>query len=99
MGFAFEISGSTVPPFLRFQVMREGDDTFCSLPSKQVVLGPNTFLFSELIHDCFRVDESPGPTAETVKTNLIKIAWQVSTSLETTIPFDLCVSNLRAIRK
>jgi hypothetical protein len=43
--------------------------------------------------------QTTSPTAETVKDKLFKIAWQVSTNVKATTPFDLCVSNIRAIRK
>jgi hypothetical protein len=37
------------------------------------------------------------PTAEAGKSNLIKIAWQVVTNTTSAVPFDYCVSNVRAL--
>lgn len=94
-GFAFEISGATVPTSLRFKI-EDATGEFCNLGTMKVGVGPNTFLFSDLTTECWK------PTAtsrkgDTAKAGLLKIAWQVVTNTSGTIPFDYCVSNVRAL--
>ncbi|HET7542339.1 MAG TPA: hypothetical protein VFK05_20865 [Polyangiaceae bacterium] len=97
-GFSFEISGDVVPAprDLRFQV-ETSDRQFCNPASKKIEIGLNTVLFSELITECFRVTDPPAPTAETAKSQLIRISWHVVTNSSSTTPFDFCVSNIRAL--
>jgi len=96
-GFAFDIAGDTVPgpASLRFQVETE-DQVFCNPASKKIKVGSNVVLFSELITRCFAVSEA-SPTAETVKASLIRISWNVVTNASATVPFNFCVSNIRAL--
>jgi hypothetical protein len=60
--------------------------------------GVNTVLFRELLAQCSRVSNMPpNPTAETAQARLLTIGWQVTTNASSTVPFDFCVLNLRAI--
>ena len=93
-GFAFEITGAAVPTSLRFKVENASGE-FCTPPAKPVKLGANTFMFSDLITQCWKAG---GMTAETGKSNLLKIAWQVVTNDKSTVPFDYCVTNVRALQ-
>lgn len=93
-GFAFELSGTTVPTSLRFKV-ENATGEFCTPATKPVLLGANTFLFSDLITECWKAG---GTSAETGKSNLIKIAWQVVTNSSSAVPFDFCVANVRALK-
>lgn len=95
-GFAFEITGTSVPTSLRFKVENASGE-FCNVAAKPVAKGPNTFKFAELYEACWEKTATMNPTAETAKTNLIKIAWQVVTSTTGTVPFDYCVANVRAL--
>jgi hypothetical protein len=98
-GFAFEIKGDTVPTSLRFKVENASGE-FCNIGAvKSVMKGANSFKFSELHTKCWEKKETAmmNPTAETGKTNLIKIAWQVVTNTTAAVPFDYCVSNVRAL--
>jgi hypothetical protein len=98
-GFAFEISGTTVPTSLRFKVENSTGE-FCNIgPVKAVMKGPNSFKFSELHEKCYQPKDTAlkNPTAETGKANLVKIAWQVVTNTTAAVPFDYCVSNIRAL--
>jgi len=96
VGFAFEISGDIVPgpSSLRFQV-RGPDGKFCNYPAKKLRNGPNTVLFSELAINCWN---NGLQTAESAKSGLIRIEWWVVTNSSAITPYDLCVSNIRALR-
>ncbi len=94
-GFAFEISGAAVPLSLRFKV-EDASGEFCNLPAKKVAVGANQFDFAELTTECWK------PTAtsrkgDAAKPAVLKIAWQVVTNDKATVPFDYCVSNVRAV--
>ena len=93
-GFAFELSGMTVPTSIRFKVENSTGE-FCTPAAKPVLLGANSFLFSDLITECWKAG---GMTAETGKTTLIKIAWQVVTNSSSAVPFDFCVDQVRALQ-
>jgi hypothetical protein len=98
-GFAFEISGDPVPTSLRFKV-ENATGEFCNIGAvKAVMKGPNSFKFSELHEKCWEKKETAlmNPTAEMGKSNLIKIAWQVVTNTTAAVPFNYCVSNIRAL--
>lgn len=96
-GFSFEIGGSTVPTSLRFKI--EGPDAaeFCNPGTKPVKVGANTFMFADLVKECWKAPTAATPTAETVHSQVVKIAWQVVTKKGGTVPYDFCMSNLRAI--
>lgn len=97
-GFAFEISGTTVPTSLRFKVENSTGE-FCNYGKKKAVMkGPNSFKFTELFDKCW-VDgaDTKNPNADGAKSNLIKIAWQVVTNTTAAVPFNYCVSNIRAL--
>ena len=108
-GFAFEISGPTVPAkaSLEFRVETSTDfnpasdaDVFCNLPTVKLVPGANYVLFSELVDRCFRIsDDPPNPSAETVQSKLTRIVWRVRTNNSASVPFDFCISNVRALLK
>ena len=92
-GFAFEITGTKVPVSLRFKAENASGE-FCSPPAKPVKLGANTFLFSDLMTQCWKTG---GTSAEGAKSAIVKIAWQVVTNDKSAVPFDYCVANLRAL--
>ncbi len=94
-GFSFTISGAKVPTSLRFKV-EDANGEFCTPKTVPVKLGPNTINLSQLIKECYKPPAAP-VTAETAKSALIKIAWQVVTDTTGTIPFDYCVEDLRAV--
>jgi hypothetical protein len=100
-GFSFEIDGPTVPrpAAFRFKVEAETGE-FCNPATVKIVAGKNRVLFSQLLDSCFRIrTDPPNPTAETVQSKLIKISWQVVTNANAEVPFDFCVSNVRALLK
>ncbi|HEX2674219.1 MAG TPA: hypothetical protein VHM25_25255 [Polyangiaceae bacterium] len=99
-GFGFEVSGNTVPPpaSIRFKVQDNQGKEYCNPATSKLKIGVNNFLFSELVTECW------GPTinsltAETGQSKLIMLVWQVVTNTSTTVPYDFCVSNLRALPK
>jgi hypothetical protein len=94
VGFAFELSGEAVPVSLRFKV-EDAEGEYCTPPAKPIKLGDNVVLFSDLMAKCWG---KGGTSAVSAKSGLIKLAWQVVTSVNTTMPFDYCVSNIRALR-
>ena len=97
-GFAFEISGAAVPLSLRFKV-EDASGEFCSPATKKVAPGANTFLFEDLVSECWEMNAATmNPNAATAKSGIIKIAWQVVTNAMGAVPFDYCVSNVRALQ-
>jgi hypothetical protein len=99
-GFAFEISGDGVPGTkdLRFKVENASGE-FCNPATKPVMKGVNSFKFSDLVKECWKPPTATTPTGETAKADLIKIAWQVVTNDKGTVPFNFCVSNVRALQQ
>jgi hypothetical protein len=93
-GFAFEITGTAVPTSLRFKVENASGE-YCNPAKKPILAGANTILFSDLMTECWKVG---GMSAEGAKSSLVKIAWQVVTNSSAAIPFDYCVSNVRALQ-
>lgn len=98
-GFAFEVSGSMVPApkDIRFKVEGPSGE-FCNVSTtKPIKAGANTFMFDDLITACWK-PVMGAATGTTVKGSLIKIAWQVVTNSASTVPFDFCISNVRALQ-
>ena len=97
-GFAFEISGDMVPSptALRFKV-EDASGEYCNIATKQVKKGANSFVFADLVKECWK-PPTPPVTAEAAKAGIVKIAWQVVTNASSTVPFDFCVSNVRALQ-
>jgi len=93
-GFAFELSGSNVPTQLRFRVDTPTQE-YCSPITKLLMPGANTLTFSDLRTECWTVG---GESGEAAKPNVVRIAWQVVTSSSSVVPFDFCVSNIRAVQ-
>ena len=93
-GFAFEIAGAAVPVSLRFKV-EDATGEYCTPPAKPVKVGANSFMFSDLMTQCWKAG---GTSAEGAKAGIIKIAWQVVTNDKAAVPFDYCVSNVRALQ-
>jgi hypothetical protein len=96
-GFAFEITGDAVPTSLRFKVENAGGE-FCNPAAKPVKKGANSFKFGDLIKECW-APKAGAATGDTAKMDLIKIAWQVVTNDKGTVPFDYCVTNVRALQQ
>ncbi|RYZ06678.1 MAG: hypothetical protein EOO73_15380 [Myxococcales bacterium] len=97
-GFAFTIDGTKVPTSLRFKVESGTPDApveYCTPTAKAVKLGENSYLFSDLLTECWKTGGMPATGA---KNALYKIAWQVVTNDKATVPFDYCVSNVRALQ-
>jgi hypothetical protein len=95
-GFAFNITGAMVPTSLRFKV-EDANGEFCTPSTKPVKLGANTFMFEDLIKECW-APKATAATAATAKAAVIKIAWQVVTNAMGAVPFDYCVADLRALQ-
>ena len=93
-GFSFTISGMAVPTSLRFKA-EDASGEFCTPKAVPVKLGANTIELSQLIKECW-APKMGAATADSAKTGLIKIAWQVVTDAMGSIPFDYCVEDLRA---
>jgi hypothetical protein len=110
-GFAFVVDGANVPApaSLRFKVSDAAGVEYCTPASKQILSGvPTSVLFTELQVKCYAVPippAAPNLTADAVdpntmkaaKSNLVKIGWAVVTKDTAAIPFNLCVSSLRAL--
>jgi hypothetical protein len=97
-GFAFEISGDMVPvsSALRFKV-EDATGEYCNVAAKPVSKGANKFVFADLVKTCWK-PPTPPVTAEAAKAGIIKIAWQVVTNSSSTVPFNFCVTNVRALQ-
>jgi hypothetical protein len=95
-GFAFSITGAAVPTSLRFKV-EDASGEFCSPAAKPVKLGANSFMFEDLIKECWK-PTATAANAASAKAGVIKIAWQVVTNDKGTVPFDYCVADLRALQ-
>lgn len=97
-GFAFNISGTTIPGSLRFTVESSTGD-FCTPPATLVAMGANTFTFEQLFSECWeKMANTMNPNAGTVKNSIKKIAWQVVTNAMGEVPYDYCVSDVRALQ-
>jgi len=99
-GFSFEVTGNTVPgpKDLRFAVAT-ADRDFCNLPTTKIKVGANVLLFSDLAAECWHITDPPNPTAETVQSALVELKWSVVTNTSARVPFDFCISNIRALPK
>ena len=100
-GFAFQISGSAVPApkDLRFQVESADGQMFCNVPTIKLKLGQNLVRFSDLVSECFRSPAPTQPSAESAQSSLLRISWHVLTNTWSEVPYDFCVSDIRAIVK
>jgi hypothetical protein len=99
-GFSFEITGNVVPAPSAFRFkLDDGSTEFCNPASSKLKVGVNTFLFSDLVASCWTTPNPTGPTAQTAQSRLIKLVWQVVTNTSAPVPYDFCVSNLRALLK
>jgi hypothetical protein len=100
-GFAFQISGSAVPApkDLRFQVESADGQMFCNVPTTKIKLGDNFVRFSDLVSECFRSPAPTQPSAESAQSSLLRLSWHVLTNTWSEVPYDFCVSDIRAILK
>jgi hypothetical protein len=97
-GFAFNIDGPTLPTTLRFKVEGTSGE-FCTPPAKPLLKGNNTFMLTDLVAECWETGAATmNPNAETIKSGIVKIAWQVTTKDTMAIPYDYCVTDVRALQ-
>ena len=100
-GFAFVIDGNTVPApgSFRFKVENAAGE-YCNTSALKIKVGVNTVLFSDLTTECWMpTDMSVKADTPSVQSTLLKISWQVVTNTSATVPFDFCVSDIRALPK
>jgi len=100
-GFAFEVQGDTVPApgSFRFKV-EDGTKEYCNPSSLKIKVGVNTVLFSDLVAECWSPPSPPSKADDpAVQSKLIKISWQVVTNTSAAVPFNFCISNIRALPK
>ena len=105
-GFAFDVVGpatgtAQIPASsaFRFQVEDDTMTDYCNVPTKKIQAGPNTVLFTDLVQACYSIKtDPPNPVATTVQSKIVKIAWQVVTNTSSEVPYDFCITNLRAIQ-
>ncbi|HWZ92893.1 MAG TPA: hypothetical protein VNW92_28705, partial [Polyangiaceae bacterium] len=97
-GFAFDISGSTVPTAANFRFkVEDANGEYCTAPAKGIKLGPNVYKFTDLVSMCWAATAT-SPNATVAQKGLLKISWQVVTNSSSAVPFDFCVSNIRALQ-
>jgi hypothetical protein len=100
-GFGFDIEGATIPggTDFRFKV-EDGTKEYCTPKAVKVKKGFQIIKFSDLMAECWQTTDPPNATVTpTVQSHLIKISWQVVTNTGGVVPFDFCVSDIRAIPK
>ena len=102
-GFAFDVEAGTdgtVPVPLPAQPSASTSKTRATstVPRPPRASSParTAITFTDLVTKCYATP--PGPSADTAKSALIKISWQVVTSPTSTVPFDFCISNVRALQ-
>jgi hypothetical protein len=100
-GFAFDIGPGTdgvmtvpLPSQFRFNI-EDATTQYCTPSAKGVKPGPNIELFTDVESMCYAT--APGPMATTIQKGVVKISWQVVTNTSSTVPFDFCISNVRAL--
>ena len=92
-GFAFDISGPTVPTSMRF-VVEDGLGQKCTTPAKPLLVGYNEVYFSELLSECWATEgTSPDPSS------IVMISWHVVTNDAAEVPFDFCVSDVTPLEQ
>ncbi|HYP88697.1 MAG TPA: hypothetical protein VEQ59_11095 [Polyangiaceae bacterium] len=91
-GFSFVITGPNVPSSLRFGIDSD-TDAYCVMP---VVAGKNSFTLAELREQCWLPQNLHN--ASEAKQRLVRLSWLVATNTLTQVPFDFCVTDLRAMR-
>jgi hypothetical protein len=97
-GFGFVIDGAMIPAPKDFRFKIEGPSgEFCTPATKPLKAGANTFMFEDLITQCWK-PAAGAATAATTKSMVLKIAWQVVTNDKSTVPFDFCVKDVVAIQ-
>jgi len=100
-GFGFDIEGDIIPggTDFRFKV-EDGTKEYCTPKSVKVKKGFQIIKFSDLMAECWQTTDPPNATVTpAVQSHLIKISWQVVTNTGGVVPFDFCVSDIRAIPK
>lgn len=95
-GFSFDVEGPTVPfkGSFRFNAQDATGTNYQSPAATAIVKGSNTMLFSQLFKDA---EHSNGPSADGAKAALTRISWQVVSNQAGAVPFDFCISNVRAL--
>jgi hypothetical protein len=95
-GFSFDVEGPTVPVkgSFRFNAQDATGTNYGSPPATAIGKGSNTMLFTHLFKDPFH---AAGPSADSAKAALTRISWQVVSNQTGAVPFDFCVSNVRAL--
>jgi hypothetical protein len=99
-GFAFDISGDTVPTQANFRFLINDGATnqYCSPPASGIKKGPNVFKLADLIEECWlATPKATDLKGNTATNNIVKIAWQVVSNSTSTIPFNFCVNNIEAL--
>jgi hypothetical protein len=95
-GFSFFVTGTAIPTALRFEVHDADGTEYCQLPSTPIAPGSNTFVYESLVTQCW--DTSAGAShTSTNGSDLIKVSWAVITNEASSVPYDFCISNIRAI--
>jgi len=96
-GFSFDVDGATIPLPTQFRFNIEDATTqYCTPGAKGVKPGTNTYMFTDVVSKCYATP--PGPDASTIQKGVVKISWQVVTNTSSTVPFDFCISNVRALQ-
>jgi len=95
-GFAFMVEGTTVPTGMRFKI-EDGTTEYCTRAVKNIKTGANIIHFSDLYTECWKTTGQASDAAGATS-KIIKIAWHVVTNDSAAVPFDFCVSDIRALQ-
>lgn len=99
-GFAFDVSGNTVPTAANFRfVLNDGAmNQYCTPTLKGIKKGPNVIYLKDMIEQCWlSAHTAADKTGDTAVSSMVKIGWQVVTNSMSTVPFDFCVDNIEAL--
>jgi len=87
------------PASLRFKVNDSDNKEYCNTSAIKLRSGGNTVLLSDLTTECWGPTDLSTKITADVEKKFIKIAWQVVTNDGSTVPFDFCVGNVKALLK
>jgi hypothetical protein len=105
LGFSFDLSGPTIPPTssVRFQVDAAApDNTYCLQYAYKA--GANTALLKELQNwnagpPCQPSSASNASKAVYQASSLVRLKWTIVPNSGHEVPYDFCISNVRALYK
>jgi hypothetical protein len=96
-GFSFDLDGQDIPSNALFFAAEDGNNQYPTPSSQKLLAGRNVVLFSELLTSDVTLAQGTMRMPESAKAGLVKILWRVRGTASAAVPFDFCVSNIRAL--